>query len=115
MKLQNCANLSAFPRQRGSGNYDVTCFNAVQQHWGLQRPYYAPVMFEWERLNRRDPIYQLDSLLHRGLLVLDYWRTPIRAFREIPLVISSAFEGGFMEPATRLHSELAYEDIRARM
>lgn len=72
-------------------------------------------MFEWERLNRKDPTYPLENLYYQGKLVIDYWRTPIRNFREIPLVISSAFEGGFMEPATRLHSEMAYEDIRARM
>lgn len=104
-----------FARNRGPGNFDVTCFNEVQQRWGLQRPHYAPVMFEWERLYRQDPNYHIGSLYHQGLLVLDYWRSPIRDFREIPLVISSAYEGGYMEPATRLHSEIRYEDIRARM
>ena len=72
-------------------------------------------MFEWERLDRTDPTYQLGSLYYQGLLVIDYWRTPVRAFQELPLVISSEFEGGYMEPATRLHSEMAYEDLRARM
>lgn len=70
---------------------------------------------EWERLNRKDLDYQPGSLYYQGLLVLDYWRTLVRHFREIPLVIPSAFEGGYMEPATRLHSEMKYEDIRARM
>ena len=104
-----------FARKRGLGNFDVTCFNEVQRDWGLQRQYYAPIMFEWERLNRTDPDYQLGSLYYQGLLVLDYWQIPVRDFREIPLVISSAYEGGYMEPATRLHSEMQYEDIRARM
>ena len=104
-----------FPRQRGIGSWDTTCYNEVEAHWGLKRPHYAPVMFEWERENRADPAYQLDSLHYQGLLVIDYWERPVRNFREIPLVISSAFEGGFMEPATRLHSKIAYEDIRARM
>ena len=94
---------------------DLTCFNEVQQHWGLARADYAPVMFEWERLNRADPLYRVGRLYYQGLLVIDYWRMPVRNFREIPLVISSAFEGGFMEPATRLHSKIAYEDMRARM
>lgn len=104
-----------FARKRGLGNYDITCFNEVEEHWGLERPHYAPVMFEWERLDRKDPTYQLDNLHYQESLVIDYWRMPVRGFREIPLVISSAFEGGFMEPATRLHSEMLYEDIRARM
>lgn len=104
-----------FPRKRGPGSWDITCYNAIQQHWGLQRRHYAPIMFEWERLNRKDPDYQLGSLYYQGLLVLDYWRSPVRHFHEIPLVISSAFEGGYMEPATRLHSDIKYEDIRARM
>ena len=102
-------------RGRGKGCNDVTCYNQVQKDWGLERPHYAPIMLEWERLGRRDPTYRLDNLYYQGLLVVDYWRTPVRAFREIPLVISSAFEGGFMEPAMRLHSKLTYEDIRARM
>ncbi len=73
-------------------------------------------MFEWERPEpRQDPTYPLDNLYYEGLLVIDYWREPVRSFLEIPLVISSAFEGGYMEPATRLHSKMAYEDIRARM
>ena len=105
----------AFGRQRGAGNYDTTCFNEVEQAWGLQRSNYAPVLFEWERLNRADPTYALNALYHQGLLVIDYWKTPVRCFVELPLVISSAFEGGFIEPATRLHSEMTYEDIRARM
>ena len=104
-----------FPRQRGIGSWDMTCYNAIQEHWGLERSHYAPIMFEWERLNREDPVYQLESLYYQGLLVIDYRETPVRNFREIPIVISSAFEGGFMEPATRLHSKIAYEDIRARM
>ena len=93
----------------------MTCFNEIQKDWGLERAHYASVMFEWERGNRKNPPYTLDNLYHQDLLVIDYWRTPIRDFREIPLVISSAFEGGFMEPATRIHSELRYEDMRARM
>ena len=104
-----------FPRKRGVGNYDVTCFNEVEAHWGLMRAHYAPIMFEWERKNRVQPDYQLGNLYYQDLLVIDYWRTPVRNFREIPLVISSAFEGGYMEPAMRLHSEIAFEDIRARM
>ena len=104
-----------FPRKRGRGSYDTTCFNEVQEHWGLDRAHYAPVMFEWERLNRGDPGYQLDNLYYQDLLVIDYWCMPVRNFREIPLVISSEMEGGFMEPATRMHSKMAYEDIRARM
>ena len=104
-----------FPRKRGAGNYDITCFNETQEHWGLDRAHYAPVMFKWERLNQMDPAYQLGNLYYQDLLVLDYWHMPIRNFREIPLVISSALEGGYMEPATRMHSEMTYEDIRARM
>ena len=105
----------AFSRERGKGCNDITCYNQVQEHWGLERPHYAHIMFEWERLDRKDPTYRLDNLYYQGLLVIDYWRVPVRAFLEIPLVISSKFEGGFMEPAMRLHSRLTYEDIRARM
>ena len=106
---------AAFPRMRGKGCNDITCYNHVQKDWGPERKDYAPIIFEWERPGRNDPNYRLGNLYYRDLLVLDYWRTPVRAFREIPLVISSAFEGGFMEPALRLHSKLTYEDIRARM
>ena len=73
------------------------------------------MILDWERPERQDSTYPLGNLYHQGLLVIDYWRTPVRNFVEISLVISSAFEGGYMEPATRLHSKMAYEDIRARM
>ena len=105
----------AFSRMRGKGSNDITCYNQVQKDWGLERKDYAPIIFEWERPGRKNPNYRLDNLYHQGLLVLDYWHAPVRAFREIPLVISSEFEGGFMEPALRLHSKLTYQDIRARM
>lgn len=72
-------------------------------------------MFEYERLDRADPAYALGNLYHGVQLVIDYWEKPIRNFEEIPLVISPKFEGGFMEPALRTHSEMALRDIRARM
>lgn len=50
----------------------------------LQRRHYAPIMFEWERLDRKNPNYQLGSLYYEGLLVLDYWRSPVATFLRSP-------------------------------
>ena len=52
----------AFSRERGTGCNDITCFNEVQKDWGLERPNYAPIMFEWERQDRKDPTYRLENL-----------------------------------------------------
>ena len=107
----------AFPQERktGLGNWDKTCFNNMQRYWGLEREHYAPVMFEYENLRRKNPRSQIGNLYYRGRLVIDYWLAPVRAFQEIPLVISSQFAGGFMEPALRIRPDMMYHDIKARM
>ena len=87
----------------------------MQCHWGLQREHYAPVMFEYECLRRQDSRQRVGNLYHHGRLVIDYWLAPVRAFRELPLVISSMYEGGFIEPSLRIRPDMGYRDIRARM
>ena len=43
------------------------------------------------------------------------WLSPVRNLDDVPLVLSSKYEGDFMEPAWRHNSALKYEDFRARM
>lgn len=81
LEIESQLTILDFARKRAAGDMDVTCFHEVQRHWGLNRPDYAPVMFEWERVNRADPKYCLCNLYFQGLLVLDYWHSPVRNFR----------------------------------
>ena len=87
----------------------------MQRRWGQDRAHYAPVMFEYENQRKQNPNRQVRNLYYQRRIVIDYWRAPVRAFREIPLVISSAFEGAFIEPALRLRPDMGYRDIRARL
>ena len=62
------------------------------------------------------PTYHLGYLLFNGRLILDYNRNPIRAFRQLPLTISSTVGGFRIEAWNRqdIH-RLRMEDILARL
>ena len=87
----------------------------MQRYWGKDRPNYAPVMFEYECQRSQNIARNPGDMYVGEQLVIDYWLSPVRAFREIPLVISSAYEGAFIEPSLRIRPEMGYRDIVARM
>ena len=62
-----------------------------------------------------DPKYTVKIMHHAGRVVLDPDRRPVLAYREIPLVLSSKFEGWAMEAIRRQHSQITSNDFRARM
>lgn len=102
-------------RDTGLAPGDQTCYNAFQHSWGKKRQDYAPIVFKFTSENRPDPGYVVNDLTFDGVLVIDYWQKPVRAFRELPLVLSSKYEGAFMEPAQRYNEEIKIHDFRARM
>ena len=106
---------SEFQRMAGLGSSNRTSYLRNQRQWGTTRPHYAHVMFEYERKARRNPDYAVGDWYHNGLLVIDYWRFTIRNFRDIPAVLSSRFEGAYMEPSERIDSRIAHHDFRSRM
>ena len=103
-----------FPRKAGREPGNETSFVESQRQWGTQREHYAPIMFQYEPpRNRTSPIP--GPWLHNGRLVIDYWLRPLQNFENIPQVLSSAYEGEFIEPAQRQNKRIQHVDIRQRM
>lgn len=70
----------------------------------------------WSAPNPRVvPGYEVGFLLFNGHLVKDYGGTPIKAFRNLPLTISSAVEGLRVEAWTREEPRLKLGDVIARI
>lgn len=61
------------------------------------------------------PSYDPGNWMYRGQIVLDPDNDPVLNWREIPLVLSSAYEGYDIEVVRRLNPNITYRDFRARM
>ena len=104
----------AFPRRSGREPGNSTAFLESQRHWGADRAHYAPIMFEYEPLRDRTS-RPPGSWRHNGRLVIDYWLRPLQNFQDIPPVLSSEYEGEFMEPTQRGNKRIKHTDFRQRM
>lgn len=108
--------LQEFPRGSGLGRGDETSYHAAQRGWATTRRHYAPVMFDFERLGRTNPIYNIGRRWeHRDRVVIDYWLEPVRSVNDMPTALSSNFEGDYMEPIARIDSRITIRDFIARM
>ncbi|CAD6563748.1 MAG: hypothetical protein ASARMPREDX12_000045 [Alectoria sarmentosa] len=103
------------PRGHGIMVGDETCQSVVQQAWGTERENYASIMFQYLPFERRLPTKKVGRMTYCGLVVIDFWLSPVKEYFSFPLVLSSKYEGAFMEPCQRYRREIRYEDFRARM
>ena len=103
-----------FPRRSGREPGNSTAFLESQRRWGTDRAHYAPIMFEYEPLRDRTS-RPPGSWRHNGKLVIDYWLRPLQNFQDIPPVLSSEYEGEFMEPTQRANKRIKHTDFRQRM
>ena len=95
---------------------DITSFHPDQRDWSSSRAHRAPILTLWSEPHGSAPTYPVGSLLFNGRLILDYAGNPIRAFRNLPLTISSAVKGFRLETWTRQDNyRLRIDDIRARI
>lgn len=97
---------------------DQTSFLRPQRLWGVglsQRQHFPPIIFVFERKDRRDPSYVVPHMRWRGLLVIDFQGQPVRRFRNIPATLSTQLEGGLMEAICREDSRVNNHDFLARM
>lgn len=106
---------SDVPRSRGKGAEDVTSFHPDYQHNGPDRQNRHKILFVYEQLDYPVASYTPAPWMYRGRIVLDPDNYPVRKWREIPLVLSSAYDGYDMEVVRRLNPNITYQDIRARM
>lgn len=58
---------------------------------------------------------QPGNLRYKGILVIDYGLSPVRAFREFPLVLSSEYAGASIIVAQLQNGVIELKDFRARM
>lgn len=56
-----------------------------------------------------------ETWMYQGKIVLDPSNDPVQKWDEIPLVLSSAYEGYDMEVVRRLNPRISFKDFRARM
>ena len=63
----------------------------------------------------KPPDYIPPSWYYHGRIVLDPNNNPVRKWKEIPLVLSSEYEGFDMETIRRLNTNITLRDFRARM
>lgn len=56
-----------------------------------------------------------ETWMYQGKIVLDPENDPVQKWDEIPLVLSSAYEGYDMEVVRRLNPKISFRDFRARM
>ncbi|KAF6232926.1 hypothetical protein HO173_008889 [Letharia columbiana] len=95
---------------------DITSFHPGQRDWSSTRAHRAPILTLWSESPKSAPTYPIGYLLFNGRLMLDYAGNPIRAFRNLPLTISSAVKGFRLETWIRqdIH-RLRIDDILARL
>lgn len=116
--MRGCAyHIVAYePADYGIDSMDITSFHPDQQDWSADRAHRAPILTLWSEPLRSAPDYHIGCLLFNGRLILDYASNPIRAFRNLPLTISSAVKGFRLETWTRQDGHrLRIDDVRARM
>ncbi|CAD6589505.1 MAG: hypothetical protein ASARMPRED_004113 [Alectoria sarmentosa] len=104
------------PPDHGIDSKDITSFHPAQRDWSAARAHRAPILTLWSEPPGSAPTYPIGCLLFNGRLILDYAGTPLRAFRHLPLTISSALKGFRLETWIRqdIH-RLHIEDILARL
>ena len=95
---------------------DLTSFHPDQRDWGSSRAHWPTILTFWAEPPGPRPTYPVGYLLFNGQLILDYAGTPIRAFRNLPLTISSAVKGFRLEAWMRQDfKRLRVHDILARL
>ena len=103
------------PRARGLAQYDKTCFNRSQRQWGTNRDHYPPIVFRYERQDLENDPRTVRNMMWGNKFVIDWWFLTVKDYAFIPRVLSSEYEGAFMEASMRLHDQVIIHDFKARM
>ncbi|KAL9577033.1 MAG: hypothetical protein Q9212_006635 [Teloschistes hypoglaucus] len=107
------------PQPEGEGQLDVTApwpEPRDQRDWGFDdRAHYPSIIFQLNKLAGQDPLYEVTTWYHEGLLVLDMYGRPMRKLPHLPDVISAKIHAGHIEALMRTHSATQYQDIHGRM
>ncbi|KAL9014483.1 MAG: hypothetical protein Q9173_000863 [Seirophora scorigena] len=96
------------------GPDDLTAFHPGQ-NWTLERANRPPKTFQFLRTEETEPSDPIEDWVWRGFLVLDHHGNPLRAFKALPVAISSKEDGCFLEGMFREDPRISWEDIVARV
>lgn len=107
--------LPDFSRKQGKDDNDITSFHPDYKTNGPGREHRHPILFRYEQKGYPVPSYEPGIWMYRGHVVLDQADDPVLQWREIPWVLSSAYEGFDMEVVRRLNQRITYRDFRGRM
>ena len=116
--IQGCADhITAHELpDHGIDSMDITSFHPDQRDWSSSRAHWPTILTLWAEPPGPRPIYHIGYLRFNGQLILDYSGTPIRAFQNLPLTISSAVKGFRLEAWIRQDiKRLRVNDILARL
>ncbi|MCJ1422810.1 hypothetical protein MMC29_000690 [Sticta canariensis] len=103
------------PRERGKGVNDITSFHPAYKTYGPDRKNRHKILFRYVQDGYPVPSKTPETWMYRGKIVLDPSNDPVQKWDEIPLVLSSAYEGYDMEVVRRLNPKISFRDFRARM
>lgn len=113
--IQKSSFLLDIPRKRGKDVDDVTSFHPAYKTNGPDRENRHKILFRYEQDGYAVPPYAPETWIFRGRIVLDMDDKPVKKWHELPLVLSSEYEGYDMEVVRRLNPKISFGDIRARM
>lgn len=113
--IQKSSIVLDVPRKCGKDDGDVTSFHPDYKTNGPDRGNRHKILFRYVQGEYPVPSYDPGTMIYRGQIVLDPDNDPVLNWREIPLVLSSAYEGYDIEVIRRLNQNITYRDFRARM
>ncbi len=104
-----------FPDPQGRDAFDITTYHPDNKDWGPAWPNRPQILQRFARDGYSGPDYEPEVLTDRGRVVIDQENHTVKAWRELPLCISSKVPGYKMEAWRRLNPRLTIPDFMARM
>ena len=94
---------------------DITSFHPNYISWGPERKDRPDILYQYTKNDHLSPTYTPETWYDDDRIIIDLDNRPVKKWLELPLVISSEFEGFMMEGIRRLNGNITIRDFRARM
>ena len=113
--LQTAGNEYDFPDPPGKDILDITTYHPDYKDWGPAWSNRPQILKRFTRNEYPIPSYDPGVLIDRGRVVIDQENHAVKAWKELPLCISSKVPGYKMEAWRRLNPRIQICDFLARM
>ncbi|KAL8650422.1 MAG: hypothetical protein Q9226_005149 [Calogaya cf. arnoldii] len=104
----------AHDRKKGTAPHDETSYHTGQANWGVAFEHWPEILYKFEPDQSR-PDATPQTWYHEQHLVINAEKKPMGLFPELPLNLSSMYEGAFIVAVLRHNADMEYEDLRSRM